>query len=103
MRGVQSDQGRGSLPARRGTRSKNKRTEPEAGLGGGESASGHPGGLRGQALGSQTWQLNSERPEDWPAALPASSHLSLSPKVSSGLLKSPHGALSSSSGWAADT
>lgn len=70
VRRVQSDKGRGSLPARRGTRGRNQKKArggggrgagggarvggEELGLGRVAGASGHPGALQGQVLGSQT-------------------------------------------------
>lgn len=49
VRKVQSDKGRGSLPARRGTRGRTQKKGGGrgAGLGGVAGASGHPGGLQG--------------------------------------------------------
>lgn len=95
-------QGRDSLPARRGTwsRTREDRADP-TGLCGVAGTSGHPGASEARRWGVRSRGLRSDRREDQPAALPASSCLSLYPEVSSGLLKSPHEPLSSLH-WAAD-
>ena len=95
MRWVRSDRGRGSLPARRGT------GHIQLGCVEWQVPVGIRGPPRSGAGGVRSRGLKSERSEDQPAALPASSCLSLYPEVSSGLLKSPLEALSSLC-WAAD-